>query len=131
MKKNNNAQQSWTDTHVFVAWKKIPLFMKLIFVFCFCFVGILCANDSYAQHTMIHVKAQNLTIKEVLSLIEKQSDFSFFYNDNHIDVNRRVSVANVQGDIFTLLNEVFKNTNVNYTIRNKKNNIIYKDTGSG
>lgn len=120
MKKNNNAQQSWTDTHVFVAWKKIPLFMKLIFVFCFCFVGILCANDSYAQHTMIHVKAQNLTIKEVLSLIEKQSDFSFFYNDNHIDVNRRVSVANVQGDIFTLLNEVFKNTNVNYTVRNKK-----------
>lgn len=94
--------------------------MKLLFVFCFCFVGLLCANDSYAQRTMISVKAQNLTVKEVLSQIEAQSDFSFFYNDHHIDVDRRVSVVTEQSNIFTLLNEVFKNTNVKYAVRNKK-----------
>ena len=93
MKKNNYVQQLRADNPVFIVWKKIPLSMKLLFVFCFCFVGLLCANDSYAQRTMISVKAQNLTVKEVLSQIEAQSDFSFFYNDHHIDVDRRVSVV--------------------------------------
>ena len=120
MKKNNYVQQLWADNPVFVAWKKIPLSMKMLFVFCFCFVGLLCANDSYAQRTMIYVKAQNLTVKEVLSQIEAQSDFSFFYNDHHIDVDRRVSVVTERSNIFTLLNEVFKNTNVKYAVRNKK-----------
>ena len=120
MKKNNYVQQLWADNPVFIVWKKIPLSMKLLFVFCFCFVGLLCANDSYAQRTMISVKAQNLTVKEVLSQIEAQSDFSFFYNDHHIDVDRRVSVVTEQNNIFTLLNEVFKNTNVKYAVRNKK-----------
>ena len=59
MKKNNYVQQLWADNPVFIVWKKIPLSMKLLFVFCFCFVGLLCANDSYAQRTMISVKAQN------------------------------------------------------------------------
>ena len=63
MKKNNYVQQLWADNPVFIVWKKIPLSMKLLFVFCFCFVGLLCANDSYAQRTMISVKAQNLTVK--------------------------------------------------------------------
>lgn len=120
MKKNNYVQQLRADNPVFIVWKKIPLSMKLLFVFCFCFVGLLCANDSYAQRTMISVKAQNLTVKEVLSQIEAQSDFSFFYNDHHIDVDRRVSVVTEQSNIFTLLNEVFKNTNVKYAVRNKK-----------
>ena len=120
MKKNNYVQQLWADNPVFIVWKKIPLSMKLLFVFCFCFVGLLCANDSYAQRTMISVKAQNLTVKEILSQIEAQSDFSFFYNDHHIDVDRRVSVVTERSNIFTLLNEVFKNTNVKYAVRNKK-----------
>lgn len=120
MKKNNYVQQLRADNPVFIVWKKIPLSMKLLFVFCFCFVGLLCANDSYAQRTMISVKAQNLTVKEVLSQIEAQSDFSFFYNDHHIDVDRRVSVVTERSNIFTLLNEVFKNTNVKYAVRNKK-----------
>ena len=107
MKKNNYVQQLRADNPVFIVWKKIPLSMKLLFVFCFCFVWLLCANDSYAQRTMISVKAQNLTVKEVLSQIEAQSDFSFFYNDHHIDVDRRVSVVTEQSNIFTLLNEVF------------------------
>jgi prepilin-type processing-associated H-X9-DG protein len=41
MKKNNYVQQLWADNPVFIVWKKIPLSMKLLFVFCFCFVGLL------------------------------------------------------------------------------------------
>ena len=33
MKKNNYVQQLWADNPVFIVWKKIPLSMKLLFVF--------------------------------------------------------------------------------------------------
>lgn len=104
----------------FLLFGKNSFVYETALCFLFCFVGLLCANDSYAQRTMISVKAQNLTVKEVLSQIEAQSDFSFFYNDHHIDVDRRVSVVTERSNIFTLLNEVFKNTNVKYAVRNKK-----------
>ena len=35
MKKNNYVQQLRADNPVFIVWKKIPLSMKLLFVFCF------------------------------------------------------------------------------------------------
>lgn len=78
MKKNNYVQQLWADNPMPAVWKKFPLTMKLLFVFSFCFVGLLCASDSYAQRTIINVEAKNQTVKEVLSQIESQSEFSFF-----------------------------------------------------
>ena len=120
MKKNNYVQQLWADNPVPAVLGKIPLTMKLLFVFCFCTVGFLCANDSYAQRTIINLKANNLTVKEVLSQIESQSEFSFFYNDSHVDVNRRVSILTEHSNIFTILNELFKNTSVKYVVNNKK-----------
>lgn len=120
MKKNNYVQQLWADNPMPAVWKKFPLTMKLLFVFSFCFVGLLCASDSYAQRTIINVEAKNQTVKEVLSQIESQSEFSFFYNDSHVDINRRVSISTGYNNIFTILNEVFKNTNVKYVINNKK-----------
>ena len=118
--KNNYVQQLWADNPVPAVLGKIPLTMKLLFVFCFCTVGFLCANESYAQRTIINLKANNLTVKEVLFQIESQSEFSFFYNDSHVDVNRRVSILIEHSNIFTILNELFKNTSVKYVVNNKK-----------
>lgn len=39
MKKNNYVQQLRADNPVFIVWKKIPLSMKLLFVFCFVLLG--------------------------------------------------------------------------------------------
>ena len=63
MKKNNYVQQLWADNPMPAVWKKFPLTMKLLFVFSFCFVGLLCASDSYAQRTIINVEAKNQTVK--------------------------------------------------------------------
>lgn len=94
--------------------------MKLFIALCFCFTGLLNATNSYVQNTIIDLKAQSSTIREVLDQIESQSDFSFFYNDSHVDVERRVSVSANKGNIFLILDEIFKGTQVKYAVHNKK-----------
>ena len=49
MKKNNYVQQLWADNPVFIVWKKIPLSMKLLFVFCIGFLGLHVATASSAH----------------------------------------------------------------------------------
>lgn len=120
MKKTCMSHNLWVDNPVFDIWKRIPPSVKLLFIFCFYFVGLVSAENSYAQRTMINMKVSNSTVKEVLDKIEAQSDFSFFYNDSHIDVDRQVSVSVEGENIFSVLDKVFKDTNVKYVVHNKK-----------
>lgn len=51
------------------------------------------AADSYAQKATVSLEMRNQTVKEVLDEIEEQSDFSFFFNIKHVDLQRKVSVV--------------------------------------
>ena len=66
------------------------------------------------------MEVQNKTVGEILKEIEKQSEFDFFFDNTLIDLNRRVSVTSRNGDIFKVLEKVFKGTNVKYSILDKK-----------
>ena len=60
------------------------------------------------------------TVRSVLEEIEKQSDFSFFFNIRHVDLNRKVSVSADKSDIFNVLDQIFAGTNVRYSVVDKK-----------
>ena len=70
-------------------------------------ISFLHASDSYAQTARISLDIKNQTVQEVLEQIEAESDFSFFYNDRHVDLNRKVSVSVNDTDIFKILEAVF------------------------
>ena len=55
-------------------------------------------------------------MQEVLEQIEAKSNFSFFYNNRHVDLNRKVSVSVDDADIFKILDAVFSGTNVGYSV---------------
>ena len=59
--------------------------MRLVILFLFCFVGLTNATDSYAQSAKVTMNVRNQTVEDVLRAIEKQTEFSFFYNNAHID----------------------------------------------
>ncbi|MDD3968543.1 MAG: TonB-dependent receptor [Proteiniphilum sp.] len=65
---------------------------------------------------LFNLDMQNSTVRQVLSAIEKQSDYTFFYYDNAVDVNRRVTIKLTDKPIGELLDELFKGTNSQYTI---------------
>lgn len=100
--------------------KKIPLGMKLFLLTLLCSIGMLQAAGSYAQNARISLHVEEETVADVLVQIEEQSDFDFFYNNTHVDLNRRVSVSADNSDIFAILDEVFAGTDVRYTVLDKK-----------
>lgn len=69
---------------------------------------------AFAQSGTITIKAKKMTVSEVLKLIEAQSDYDFFYNNAHVDLNREVYVSATNSDVFAVLDKVFNGTNIHY-----------------
>lgn len=94
--------------------------MKLSVCLLLCTIGLAQASGSYAQKATVNLEMRNQTVKEVLDEIEEQSDFSFFFNIKHVDLDRKVSVVAKKSDIFKVLETVFAGTDVRYSVVDKK-----------
>jgi TonB-linked SusC/RagA family outer membrane protein len=97
----------------------IPLAMKLTVVLVFCLASFASAGESYGQNTLLDIHANNKTIEEVLTEIGSKSDFAFFYNSKLINVRERVTLDIERKNIFTILDELFKNKRVKYRVVDK------------
>ena len=72
---------------------------------------------------VISVKGQAMTIKQAIQLIEKNSNYTFFYNAADLK-NTTNNNLNCEGTIEEVLKEVFKGSGITYMI--KGNEIILK-----
>jgi TonB-linked SusC/RagA family outer membrane protein len=82
-------------------------------------VQTILAVHTYAQKTSLSLNVKNSTIVQILEEIENQSEFNFFYNTKLIDGERRVSVQTDREDVFTVLDQIFSQTNVTYKVIDK------------
>jgi len=97
---------------------KILMVMKLTTFFLL--ISILSvAARGYSQHARLNLSLQNASIQELFQEIEKQSEFNFFYKDDQIDVNKMVSIEADNSLIGEVLNEIFENSGVSYTVVDK------------
>ena len=94
--------------------------MRLSIVFLFLGIGISMANNAYAQHTTLSLNIQNTNIANILEAVEKQTDFSFIYDGSAVDMDWKASVNVTNKSIFDVLNQLFANTDIAYTVVNKK-----------
>lgn len=94
--------------------------MRISLALLFAVVLQLSAEDGYAQRTRVAISMNNVSVEQVLNKIEETSDYVFLYNDKTIQKNRIVSVRNNSGKILDILDEVFKGTNVTYTVVDKQ-----------
>ena len=97
---------------------KILMVMKLTTFFFLISIMSVTARG-YSQHARLNLSLQNASIQELFLEIEKQSEFNFFYKDDQIDVNKMVRIEADNSLIGEVLNEVFKNSGVSYTVVNK------------
>ena len=98
-------------------FRKVLRVMKITFLFLLVAIcGWANETTSYAQVTEIRLSAGTKTLQEVFSEIEKETEFIFFYNDNAIDLSRKVTVQKTQGSIDEILAGLLENTGAGYKI---------------
>jgi TonB-linked SusC/RagA family outer membrane protein len=115
MKKTNYCQQ-----HI-RRLKKVLLIMKITMILMLICTLQVSAN-LYAQTKRFDLTLNDVSVKEVLKMLEAQSDFRFFYNDELSDVNRLITMDMQDLLIDEVLFRLFDHTDVSYKILD--NNLI-------
>lgn len=96
---------------------------RILFLFSVCFLSLhsYAVNiGAYAQQKNLTIEMRNKTVKEVLDYIEKNSEFIFFYYSKAIDTKRIVSLSVKDQPITVILDQLFKNTDVRYEIKDRQ-----------
>jgi len=96
-------------------------FMLILFVF----HG---TASTYAQNTRIDLDVKQSTLKQVFKEIESKTEYTFFYNDEVIELDRVVDVHAKKETIESILNNVL--TNCTFKIENKNILLIPKNEES-
>lgn len=109
MKKNSDRD------HYVPLFRKTIRIMKITTLF---MLGVACciSASTYAQSYKVSINKQNSSIIEILKEIEKNSEFTFFFNDNRVNVNKTASVNAKNASLEDVLDQVLRNTGYNYQI---------------
>lgn len=85
----------------------------------FLFMSLI-SSEIKAQATQLTIQKTNVTVEQVLSLIEKNGQVAFFYVDKDVDLSRKISLNLKNQPIDKILDELFKNTQNTYKIEGKQ-----------
>ena len=96
------------------------LVMRITLFFILISSAFAFSSNSYAQNAKLSLRLNNATVKEVLRSIEDQSEFIFFYQDQQIDLNRKVDILVEDKNIDEILNQLFAGTANTYIIRDRQ-----------
>lgn len=94
-------------------------------ILCF-FTFFVVSLHANSQDVKVNVNINNQTIKELLSEIEKQTDYLFVYDTNEINVNERVTVNVKNKSLEEVLQSLYSQTNIKSAIEGK--NIVLMKT---
>ncbi len=89
---------------------KITLFLVLLSTLNLLAVG------TYSQNTRITLKLNQTPLKQALKEIERSSEFYFLYNNELVDVERKVDIQAENEQINTILDQLFANQTVKYSV---------------
>lgn len=81
---------------------------------------------SIAANGDITIKVSNQPIRDVLTLIEKQSKFVFVYNSATVNLDKRVTLNITSSSINEIMGQLLKNTTLAYEISDRQILIIAK-----
>ncbi len=103
------------------------LLIMRLFLF-FMMLGVLYSTASVSQTKRFSLNEKNISVKEVLNLIEKQSGYRFFYEDTELNVEERLNISIESSTIEEVLNHLFDQTGIEYKVLD--NNFVVLKSGN-
>ena len=108
-------------------FKKLLLIMKLCVLFLLVSTATLMANSGYSQNTRLSVHLENVTLKELITHIESQTEFIFVLLEGVVDLNKEITVDVQDQTIDKILDKVFESSGNSYKIFDRQIAIGKKD----
>lgn len=76
--------------------------------------------SAFTQASTISVNKENVALHTVMQEVEAKSEYTFFYNDNQLKLDKKVSVNARNASIEQVLEQMFKDSGYTYKIVNKQ-----------
>lgn len=96
------------------------LVMKMTLILFISSVLNLFASGIYSQNTRISLDLKDVAVKEALKAIENASEFYFIYNNELINVDRKVDVVVKEKKIGDILRDIFTGRDVDFFVIDRK-----------
>ncbi len=74
------------------------------------------SGATFSQNKIISIKVDNVSLPELFKVIQKQSDFDFFFTPETVPAEKRVSLNEKDSDINDVLKVALEDTNLDYKI---------------
>ena len=97
----------------------------LLFVFCFLVAALQAKSPVYGQAKTFTVSLKNVTLKEVISYVEKNSQYVFFFKPEVINQSTQISVSVKNATVKQLLDKVSEQANIVYEMKERQ--IVLKE----
>ncbi len=97
----------------------------LLFVFCFLVAALQAKSPVYGQAKTFTVSLKNVTLKEVISYVEKNSQYVFFFKPEVINQSTQISVSLKNATVKQLLDKVSEQAKIVYEMKERQ--IVLKE----
>ncbi|WP_223552191.1 SusC/RagA family TonB-linked outer membrane protein [Aestuariivivens sp. NBU2969] len=111
MKKPLNEVVSYSNKY-----SSLNLKMKFSILFFIITLIRVQADSGYAQNTKISLNADNITVLEVIDRIESNTEFKFFYSNEELELDRKISIHVKNKNIKEVINLMFGKGKVSFKI---------------
>lgn len=96
---------------------KIAMVMK-IWLFLLIPAGIAMASNAHSQN--LSIELTDVTLREAFRVIERESEYSFFFNDSFADLNKRVSISAKNESLQNILVKLLSQTDLTFKMLDGK-----------
>jgi TonB-dependent starch-binding outer membrane protein SusC len=94
--------------------RKILLTMKISLFLIFASVLQVSGISIFSQNLTVSLDMQDATVREVIKEVEKQSNMSFFFNDELKELNTRISVSSKDRPVSEVLQKALSQANMTF-----------------
>src|SRR5690554_3180666 len=103
-------------------FKDLFKIMKICLFLLFAFAFQLMATNTNAQDAIIELRSNSVTVSQLISEIEKQTDYLVVYSNREVNTSRTLSLKNKSDKVSEYLNQTFSGTDIGYDF--EKNYIV-------